>query len=169
MSIVEKWSSLNSQNRFVLAYPFWLAMLFGLLYWGHYWSYSPLGEIIDSYQRGWIMPTLDAILPNQIEKFDIIISKRYHVVITPECNGLIPYFIYLAGVLAYPKRLLIKFKWALLGFLAFNIANIIRLYIVVLVVNKYGDGAFFYIHDIGGNLLLIGVGAILFLRYLNEK
>ena len=115
------------------------------------------------------MPTLDAILPNQIEKFDIIISKRYHVVITPECNGLIPYFIYLAGVLAYPKRLLIKFKWALLGFLAFNIANIIRLYIVVLVVNKYGDGAFFYIHDIGGNLLLIGVGAILFLRYLNEK
>jgi exosortase/archaeosortase family protein len=169
LSIKNWWQSQDNSNKFVYAYPIWLALLFGLFYWGNYWSYSPFGQLLDSMQRGWIMPTLDALLPNSIVDFDIIINPRYHVVITPECNGLIPYFIYLAGVLAYPKELSLKLKYGVIGFVVFGIANIIRLVVVVLVVNKYGDKAFFYIHDIGGNLLLIAVGAFLFLRYLGAK
>ena len=169
LSIVDRWHSLDAQKRFLIAYPFWFAVLFGLFYWGKFWSYSPIGETIDYYQRAWIMGALDAILDNQIVDYDIIINPKYHVVITPECNGLIPYFIYLAGVLAYPKTIFLKFKWAVLGFIIFNIANIIRLVVVVWVVNAYNYKAFYYIHDIGGNILLIIVGSMLFLGYLNAK
>ena len=115
------------------------------------------------------MGALDAILNNTIVDYDIIINPKYHIVITPECNGLIPYFIYLAGVLAYPKSWLLKLKWALLGYIVFFIANIIRLVVVTLVVNRYGADSFYYIHDIGGNIFLIVVGSIMFLGYLNAK
>ena len=115
------------------------------------------------------MEVLDAILPNRFIDYDIVINPKYHIVITPECNGLIPYFIYLAGVLAYPKSWILKLKWAILGLIVFNIANIIRLIVVVMVVNSYGGDSFYYIHDIGGNILLIAVGSLMFLGYLNAK
>jgi len=169
LSIREKWHSIDAQNRFLIAYPLWFAALFALFYWGKFWSYSPIGEVIDHYQRAWIMAVLDAVLNNAIVDYDIIINPRYHIVITPECNGLIPYFIYLAGVLAYPRSWLLKFKWAILGLIVFNIANIVRLIVVVWVVNRYGDGSFYYIHDIGGNIFLVTVGSFMFLRYLNAK
>jgi len=169
LSIKSWWQSIHPQNRFLIVYPLWFIILFGLFYWGRYWSYSPIGKSIDFFQRAWIMAALDALLNNQIINYDIIINKNYSVVITPECNGLIPYFIYLAGVLAYPKSIGLKVKWAFIGLLVFNIANLIRLVVVTLVVNKYGYEAFFYIHDIGGNILLVATGSVLFLGYLNAK
>ena len=169
MSIIDKWHSLDAQNRFLIAYPLWFAFLFALFYWGKYWSYSPIGEIIDNYQRAWIMEALDAILPNRIIDYDIVINPKYHIVITPECNGLIPYFIYLAGVLAYPKSWFLKLKWTVLGLIIFNIANLVRLVVVTLVVNKYGSSSFYYIHDIVGNIFLVILGSVLFLGYLNNK
>jgi len=109
------------------------------------------------------------MLPNRIIDYDIVINPKYHIVITPECNGLIPYFIYLAGVLAYPKSWFLKLKWTVFGLIIFNIANLIRLVVVTLVVNKYGSSSFYYIHDIVGNIFLVILGSVLFLGYLNNK
>ncbi len=157
---------MSASRRFLLFYPLWFLALFGLFYWGRYWSFSPIGEAIDGALRELIMHILQAILPNKIEGYEIIINPKYRVVITPECNGMVPFLIYFAGVLAYPKTLLCKFVWGVLGFVAFMFFNLVRLIVVVLVVNAFGDGAFFWVHDIGGNILLVGVGSMLFLAYL---
>ena len=159
---------MSASRRFLLFYPLWFLILFGLFYWGRYWSFSPIGEAVDGALRELIMHILDAILPNKIEGYEIIINPKYRVVITPECNGMVPFLIYLAGVLAYPKELLCKLFWSALGLFAFMFFNVVRLVIVVLVVNSFGDGAFFWIHDIGGNLLLVMLGSILFVNYLNR-
>ncbi len=168
MSIAKKWRSLDSSNRFLIAYPIWFLVLFGLFYWGSYWSASPIGKLLDFYQREMIMWVLDSILDNQIVNYDIVVNPHYHVVITPECNGFVPYFIFLAGILAYPCKIASKLFWLVAGYILFSIVNLVRLYIVAIVVNRYGADAFFYIHDIGGNTLLIVTGMVAFLTYLRR-
>ncbi len=168
MSIIKKWQNLSASNRFLFAYPFWFLLLFGLFYWGRYWSLSPLGHFLDTFQRNIIMAVLDSVLNNKIVNYDIVINSRYHVVITPECNGFVPYFIFLAAVLAYPKSLKCKILWAVAGYFIFSIVNLIRLYLVTITVNNYGTDAFFLAHDIGGNLLLIIIGGIMFIGYLDK-
>ena len=167
MSIIDKWRGIDAHTRFLIAYPFWFLLLFGLFYWGRFWDVSSLGKVIDTALRTQIMDILQLFLDNHIENnYEIVINPLYRVVITPECNGLIPYFIYLAGVLAYPSRIFTKIIWGVMGYIIFFIANIIRLIIVTKVVNIYGADKFFLIHDIGGNLLLIVVGLLMFKAYL---
>ena len=112
------------------------------------------------------MSVLDSTLDNQIQNFDIVINPKYHVVITPECNGFVPYYIYLAGVLAYSCTLKRKVIYGVVGYFIFTVVNLIRLYVVTQIVNKYGAGYFFLAHDIGGNLLLIITGMSIFWLYL---
>ncbi len=166
LSIIDSYRRIDSNIRFLIAFPFWLALLFGLFYWGKYWSYSPFGEALDSAIRSLIMPILDTILNNPIIDYDIIINPKFRVVITPECNGIIPYLMILAAILAYPCRFTKKIFWAIFAFIIIFIVNIIRLYIVVEVVNRFGGDYFYLVHDIGGNILLIITGALLYLRYL---
>lgn len=168
MSIGKWWGNLKASDRFAIAYPIWFLILFGLFYWGKYWDLSPLGHYLDSFQRNMIMSILDPLLDNPIQNYDIIISPKYHVVITPECNGFIPYFIFLAGVLAYSFKLKCKIIWGIAGYFVFSIVNLIRLYLVTILVNKYGVENFFYFHDIGGNLLLIITGGFMFIKYLKS-
>ena len=165
---VEKSSTQDSSKRFLLLYFFWLLILFAIFYWGSYWSASKLGYYIDYYQRDFIMQILDSLLDNKIVNYDIIINPKYHVVITPECNGLVPYFIFLAGVLAYRCNFFKKLLWLLGGYIIFSLINLIRLYAVVEIVNRFGGKYFFIAHDIGGNLLLVATGAICFLIYLKS-
>ena len=166
MSIVDSFRRLDASNRFLIAFPLWLLVIFGLFYWGKYWSYSPIGEYLDSSIRAAIMPILDLLFNNPIINYDIVINPRYRIVITPECNGLIPYFMILAAILAYPCGIKRKLIWAISAFLIIFIVNIIRLYIVVAVVNNFGTQYFYLVHDIGGNILLVATGAIIFLTYL---
>lgn len=166
MSIIDKWHSLDDSNKFLIAYPFWFLLLFGVFYWGTYWSMSPIGHYLDTLQRDIIMSVLDSTLDNQIQNFDIVINSRYHVVITPECNGFVPYYIYLAGVLAYSCSLKRKVIYGIIGYFILSLVNLIRLYVVTQIVNKFGADSFFWAHDVGGNLLLIITGMSLFWLYL---
>ena len=166
MSIVERYRDLSASQKFFIAYPIWFLALFGLFYWGRFWDHSFLGKLIDSAHRAVIMQLLDNTLANRIVGYDIIINPKYHIVITPECNGLVPYFIYLAAVLAYPMQRLCKLKWAVIGYFVIMVANFFRLVAVTEVVNGFGAKSFYYVHDIGGNILLIVVGSLLFLSYL---
>jgi len=168
LSIKNNRLNLSPDIKFVISYFVWFLILFGIFYWGKYWSYSPLGKIIDYYIREAIMAILDSFLQNKIVNYDIIINSKYHIVITPECNGLIPYLILLGAIVAYGCKIATKIFWAILGFVIFFIANIIRLIVVVEVVNIYGSEAFYYIHDIAGNIFLIIIGMILFTSYLKR-
>lgn len=166
MSIVSKWRSIDSYNRFLILFPFWLLALFGTLYWGRFWSYSPIGEMLDSSIRSVIMYILDALVSQPIRGFDIIMNPKYHIIITPECNGLIPYLMLLAAVVAYGCNLSRKIFWAIASFVALFIANIFRLWAVIVVVDKFGADSFYYVHDVGGNILLVTIGSALFLGYI---
>ena len=166
MSIGSWWQSKRASDKFLIAYPLWFLLLFGLFYWGKYWDYSILGEWIDSLHREVIMVLLDAVLPNHIIGYEIVITPHYRIVITPECNGLVPYFIYLAAVLAYPCSTMRKLFWALLGYFVIMFANFVRLVAVTEVVNGFGAKSFYYAHDIGGNILLVVVGSMLFWFFL---
>jgi len=166
VSIVKKWHSLSPSNRFLISYPIWFLTLFGIFYWGKYWDYSIIGKVVDSTIRDIIMAILELFVNEPIVNYDIIMNPKYHIVITPECNGLIPYFILLAAILAYPCSIKRKLLWLISTFFIFFIANIIRLITVIEVVRRFGAESFYYIHDIGGNIFLVAVGSILFLRYL---
>ena len=166
MSIRSHWRALGASEKFFIAFPIWLLVLFGLFYWGRYWDLSPIGQVIDSAHRTVIMALLDNTLANRIIGYEIVISPHFRIVITPECNGLVPFFIYLAALLAYPKRWWYKLKWALIGYIVIMAANFIRLVGVTEVVNGFGEASFYYVHDIAGNILLITVGSLLFLFYL---
>ena len=168
LPIVSWWRSLSASNKFTIAYPVWFLILFGIFYWGHFWDLSKIGQYLDSFQREMIMSILGSSLDNQIDNYDIIINSQYHVVITPECNGLVPYFIFLAGVLAYPFTTKCKILWGIMGYFIFTIVNLIRLYLVTILVNRYGGENFFYFHDIGCNILLIATGGLMFIKYLSS-
>jgi len=166
VSIASRWKSLRAADRFLITFPIWLLVLFGLFYWGRYWDLSPIGRAIDTLHRTIIMELLDSVLTNRIIGFEIVISPHYRIIITPECNGLVPYLIYLAALLAYPKAWWCKVKWALIGYFVIMVANLIRLIGVTEAVNSFGSRSFYYVHDIAGNILLIGVGSLLFFLYL---
>ncbi len=166
MSIVNWYKNMHPSDRFLITLPFWLIVLFGLFYWGKFWSYSPIGEALDSFQRGTIMPILDAFIDKPIKEFNIFINPKYSIVITPECNGLVPYLIILASILAYSCKLIRKIIWAIVAYIVIYIVNLIRLIVVVKVVEIFGEDYFYLIHDIGGNALLIITGGLLFLLYL---
>ena len=166
MSIIKKYRELDASTRFLIAFPVWLLILFGLFYWGRFWSHSPIGEYLDSLIRSIIMPILDALLDSPIIGYDIIINPHYKVVITPECNGLIPFLMISAAIIAFSCSIKRKVIWVLASAAIFFVVNIFRLYIVAIVVKRYGSEYFYYIHDIGGNLILVVTGALIFLRYI---
>ncbi len=166
MSIGSRWRALRASDRFFIAFPIWLLILFGLFYWGRYWDLSPIGRVIDNAHRTVIMALLDNTLANRIIGYEIVISPHFRIVITPECNGLVPYYIFLAAVLAYPNHWWCKLKWAFIGYIVIMATNFVRLVAVTEVVNSFGAASFYYVHDIAGNLFLIIVGSLLFLLYL---
>ena len=168
MSIKSWWSSIDKSTKFLISYPFWFLLIFGLFYWGRYWDLSVIGKYLDYFQRSIIMAILDPLIPNRIENYDIVINSNYRLVITPECNGFVPYFIYLSAILAYPKGLKAKLIWAIIGYFVFSFVNLIRLYVVTELVNRFGAEYFFYFHDIGGNALLVVTGMLLFVNFLKR-
>ncbi len=112
------------------------------------------------------MPILDATLDSPIKNFDIIVNPKYHIIITPECNGLVPYLMVLSAIVAYSCSFKRKLIWAVIAYIVIYIVNLIRLIVVVKVVESFGEDWFYLIHNIGGNLLLIISGGALFLGYL---
>ena len=148
-------------RRFIYLYLSLTALLFALLYW----DISPVARVINEQQTQMLLYTLDMILPDgQIQGINIIISPRYHVIITQACNGMIPYLVLASAVLAYHKPWVYKLKWLLIGYILFFIINVIRLLIVTYFVTM--SPSYFWIsHDIFGNALLMASGLFIFYLY----
>ncbi len=156
-------------RKFLLFYPFFLVLLFGIFYWDEkLWNISYIGELIDSFQRDLLMKALSLLIgEDKINGFNIIVNPHYRLIITPACNGLVPYFIYLAGVLAYNKSILKKILWAIIGYIVIFIVNALRIWIVYLFVLN-GRENFHLSHDIIGNILLLATGLLLFKSYIKS-
>ena len=152
-------------RRFVYLYLGLTGLLFALLYW----DISPIARVINEQQTQILLYTLDMILPDgQIQGINIIISPRYHVIITQACNGMIPYLVLASAILAYHKPWAHKLKWLVVGYLLFFIINVIRLLIVTYFVTM--SPSYFWIsHDIFGNALLMASGLFIFYLYLRKS
>ncbi len=160
---------MSIKSKFIIAYFLSLIILFIIFYWGEYWNYSIIGDYIDKFHRDIIMKILLFFVNDPVvDKYDILLDNRTKLMITPECNGLIPFLIIEAAILAAPTSIKCKIIWSFVSYIIFMIANILRLIIVYLVVKKFGVDSFFLIHDVIGNIFLIIVGIFLFFKYLDK-
>ncbi|MDX1796909.1 MAG: hypothetical protein R3219_09300 [Hydrogenovibrio sp.] len=151
---------------FSVRYGLWLSLFFGLVFFE---PFSPL-YLLNQAQTtltievsrlwvGWLQ------LPVQIQDNTLVLASGMNLKILDACNGLTPFLLYLAGVLAYPTTWGHKAIWAGIGYLAIWVINTLRLIMVTLAVLENPE-SFHLVHDwigrYGTGLLTLG----LFFLYL---
>ena len=149
-------------RKFLLHYLLWTAGLFLFFYL----DTNQLSHWINEAQRNLLIEALRFSLGEErIRGLDILAHPKFRIIITQACNGLIPYYFYLAAVLAFPKRWSDRIFWALIGYLVISVVNLLRLLFVTAMVARSPEN-FHWAHDLLGNLFLMAVGLALFYAYL---
>ncbi|MDX1348442.1 MAG: exosortase/archaeosortase family protein [Thiomicrorhabdus chilensis] len=132
---------------FSIRYLLWVALLFFLLFFE---GVSPL-FVFNEWQtqltifitRLWVE---GLHLPVLIQADTLILANKMHLQILHECNGLTPYLLYLAAILAYPTDLKSKTLWLLIGYVAIVLINTVRMLGITLVVIDSPE-RFHLVHD----------------------
>jgi len=104
----------------------------------------------------------------QMKENRILISPTLVLRIDKACNGLLPYYFFLASIIAFPSSLWHTFKWAIIGYVVLLGLNIIRIWFIsqlVMLEEEY----FYLAHDIVGNLFLLIGGLALFLAFIRTN
>ncbi len=83
------------------------------------------------------------------------------LMILNECNGLTPFVLYLAAILAYPTRYVTKIKWFIGGMIVLLTLNMLRIVLITMYVVSYPDG-FECAHNIVGRYSIGAVTLYLF-------
>jgi len=152
-------------KRFTALYFLFLALLFTLFYA----NTSIISTLINDGQTKLTLTFLKLFLePGQLQGIDIWIDPHYKIIINQACNGMIPLLMLWAALLAYPASWLHKAAWMLVGYAVMIILNIIRILMVVAVTMDHGQSAFYWIHDILGNALLMGGGLGVFILFIKS-
>jgi exosortase/archaeosortase family protein len=152
-------------KRFIALYFLFLALLFTLFYA----NTSIISTLINDGQTKLTLTFLKLFLkPGQLQGIDIWIDPHYKIIINQACNGMIPLLMLWAALLAYPASWLHKASWMLVGYAVMIILNIIRILMVVAVTMDHGQSAFYWIHDILGNALLMGGGLGVFILFIKS-
>lgn len=150
-----------------MLYFFWLLFLFTLLYA----NTSDVSRIINDAQTSMTLLLLEPFLKSgQLQGIDIIIHPHYKIIITQACNGMIPILFLSSAILAFPSSIFYKVFWIVLGYLLFNVVNVLRILLVVYFVEqKEGRENFYLSHDILGNILLMALGVGLFVAFIKHS
>ncbi len=145
-------------KHFTLGYLILLPLLFALFFF----DISPIANFVNTYQTKlsllFLSHSLDA---GRVVGTDIWVNPHYKIFITNACNGMIPIL-----VLEYHASWFKKILWIGIGYIAFTITNLVRLYAVAILVKKQSE--FHFYHTILGNILLLVVGLVLFYLFLNS-
>ncbi len=153
---------LNKHTKeFILSYLLWLGVLFGLFYL----NTNHLAVFLNELQRSWLLDSLRYFLGDIVRDIYIYSCENFRIRITYACNGLIPYYLFLASIFAYPSTWKLRFFWAILGYFAIFVVNLLRL-LFVTQMTKSGGENFWWSHDIVGNLMLMVVGLGLFFSFI---
>jgi len=153
---------LSATVRFSILYGGWMLFLFLFFYF----DTNPLSHWINEIQRSTLLDLLRFFLgEKRIEGIDILAHPEFRIYITQACNGLIPYYLYLAAVLAYPSRWRDRILWGAAGYLVISAVNVLRLLFVTAMVAK-NPANFGWSHNFIGNLFLMVVGLGLFYAYI---
>ena len=148
-------------KQFIIAYILWLGVLFGLFYF----NTNPLATFLNELQRGWLMDSLRYFLGDIVKDIYIYSSDTFRIRITYACNGLIPFYLFLASIFAYPSSWKLKIAWGIFGYFAIYIINVFRLLFVTAMTRNGGEN-FEWSHDIVGNAMLMIVGLSLFTSFI---
>jgi len=152
-------------KKFLITY--WVGIL--LLFVLFYSEYSPFSLIINGFQT-----TMTSLLTSltlhegMVVGNRILISQNYALVIEHSCNGMIPYLIFLASILAFPAKPFHKLKWAIMGYVVISSINIFRIWLITHFVQQEQSN-FSLAHDYIGNALLIVTGLILFVIFIKTR
>jgi exosortase/archaeosortase family protein len=152
-------------KKFLLTYWLGTLLLLGLFYW----EYSPFSSFINSYQTAITsLLTSFSLEEGMVLGNQILITQHYGLVIEDACNGMIPYLIFLASILAFPASHLHKLKWAMMGYVVISSVNIFRIWLITQFVMQE-QSSFSLAHDYIGNTLLIFTGLILFVMFIKTR
>ena len=97
----------------------------------------------------------------------VLSSPRFSVVIYNGCNGLEAILIFASGVLAFPAPVTKKVLGLLLGFLAIQVANIVRV-VSLFYVGIFKPAWFSTAHVFVWQSIIIVLGVVLWLVWVNR-
>jgi exosortase/archaeosortase family protein len=151
--------------RFSIGYGVWAGLLFALFFVE---GYSPLfavnqlqTQLTTLITQGWAQMLA---LPLQIEGPTLRLPNGMNLHIVHECNGLVPFLLYLAAILAYPTGWKSKLLWALGGYVALQVINTLRMLLITLVVLE--DKSLFHLaHDWVGRYAVALLTVALFFAF----
>ncbi len=152
---------------FAIRYAVWVGALFFLLFFD---GLSPL-FIVNQLQTGltihithlWVS-IFD--LPVHFQAESLLLDNGMHLKILHECNGLTPYLLLAAAILAYPTSLQSKALWLLIGYCAVLVINTLRMLFITLVVIDHPE-QFHLVHDWIGRYSVALLTLGLFYLYTN--
>jgi exosortase/archaeosortase family protein len=154
-------------QRFVLVYLSLLLLLFFVFY-------GNIGSVADIVNRIQTQLTLDGVSlfidHTQINADMLIVSSQLKLQVTKECNGLLPFIFYLAGVIAYRSSVKQKLLWILGGYIILSVVNILRI-VGVYRASCLNPQWFDIVHNIIGNLIItltVGVLLMYYFRYVKS-
>ena len=152
-------------KKFLFIYPLALALLFAFFYWDIF----PLANTINLWQINLSSLLTSLTLDENIMKNNhIFINSNLALVINKECNGLIPYFFFLASIIAFPSSIKHKIKWVFLGYFLLSILNVFRIWFITqFVMNSKNN--FSLAHDYLGNLFLVLSALTLFITFIKTR
>lgn len=152
-------------KKFIFFYLFTLTLLFTFFYW----DLSPIASSINLWQINLSSSITSFTLDdNLMQDNHIFINQHLTLVIDKECNGLMPYFFFLASVVAFPSPIKHKINWAILGYILLSLLNIFRIWFITQFV-MYSENSFSLAHDYLGNLLLVLSSTVLFIAFIRTK
>lgn len=152
-------------KKFTLLYPLTLLLLFGIFYW----DASPVAPIINQWQiKLSSLLTSFTLAEGLIKGNHIFTSNNLVLVINKACNGFIPYFFFLASIIAFPSTLLHKIKWAIIGYVTLSLLNIFRIWFITQMVISQNSN-FSLAHDYLGNILLVISTLFLFIGFIKTR
>jgi exosortase/archaeosortase family protein len=149
-------------KKFLFIYLLALSLLFAFFYW----EASPLANFINMWQVNLSSLLTSFTLEDELmEGNRIFISQSLILVIDKECNGFIPYFFFLASIIAFTSSIKHKIKCAILGYLLLSLLNIFRIYFITQFVMS-SQNNFSLAHDYLGNIFLVFSALILFIGFI---
>ncbi|HHS93433.1 MAG TPA: hypothetical protein ENK82_08795 [Campylobacterales bacterium] len=152
-------------RKFTLHYLLTLLILFNLFYW----EASPLANLINTLQIDLTSYLTSFTLSDEImQENKIWINPTLRLVINQACNGFIPYFFFLASVIAFPTHIVHKLKWAILGYVILSLLNVFRIWFISQLV-MLEESHFALAHDVLGNLFLLIGGLGLFIGFVKTS
>ncbi len=143
----------SKSRKFLIAYFLWITLLFGIFYF----NTNSLAVVLNEIQRDWLLKSLKYLLKDMVQDIYIYPTSSFRIRITYACNGLIPYYFYLASIFAYPSSWILKIIWAVIGYFVIYVVNLLRL-LFVTEMTKSGGSNFRWSHDIIGHGMLMITG-----------